>query len=280
MLKQRVITAIVIAVVFLLALFNLDAYSLSLAVAAIVIYAAWEWSDLSGISGAPWRLLYTAVLALLLVSMAYVLGLSRTGALHLEVGRSLLMTMVPWWAIALLWVQGYPSSAVLWGSRWVRSVMGFLVLVPTWSAMVLLIHTAHGELLILLVVSIVALADIGAYFSGRRFLQHKLAPSVSPKKTWEGLLGAVVINIIVVIVLGVVFKLDSGKWLLLTLMIMTTVLASVLGDLLESMVKRHRGVKDSGNILPGHGGVLDRVDSLTAALPVFTLIFINSGIQF
>ncbi|MEH6616587.1 MAG: phosphatidate cytidylyltransferase [Porticoccus sp.] len=280
MLKQRIITAIVIAVVFLLALFSLSPYSFSLAVAVVVIYAAWEWSDLSGISGLPLRLTYTAVLAVLLVVIAYVLGLPAEGSIQLTSGRSLLMTMVPWWAIALLWVQGYPSSAILWGSCWVRGIMGFLVLVPTWSALVILIHSAQGQWMILLVVMIVALADIGAYFSGRHFGKHKLAQSVSPNKTWEGLLGGVVVNVVVVLLLGVILKLDSRTWGLLAVMIMITALASVLGDLLESMLKRHRGIKDSGNILPGHGGILDRVDSLTAALPVFTLIYIYSGIQF
>lgn len=280
MLKQRIVTAIVIAGVFLLALFSLNPYLFSLATAVVVIYAAWEWSDLSSISGIPLRLVYTAALAVLLVVAAYVLGLSVEGSIELDPGRSLLMTMVPWWAIALLWVQGYPSSAILWGSCWVRGVMGFLVLVPTWSALVILIHSTQGEWVILLVVMVVALADIGAYFSGRHFGKHKLASSVSPKKTWEGLLGGVVVNVVVVILLGAMLKLDSRTWVLLAMMIMITVLASVLGDLLESMVKRHRGIKDSGSILPGHGGVLDRVDSLTAALPVFTLMFIYSGIQF
>ncbi|MEH6466238.1 MAG: phosphatidate cytidylyltransferase [Porticoccus sp.] len=280
MLKQRVITAIVIAVVFLLALFSLSPYSFSLAVAVVVIYAAWEWSDLSGISGLPLRLAYTAVLAVLLAVVAYILGLPTEGSIQLAPGRSLLMTMVPWWAIALLWVQGYPSSAILWGSCWVRGIMGFLVLVPTWSALVILIHSAQGQWMILLVVMIVALADIGAYFSGRHFGKHKLAQSVSPNKTWEGLLGGIVVNVVVVLLIGAILKLDSHTWGLLAVMIMITVLASVLGDLLESMVKRHRGIKDSGNILPGHGGILDRVDSLTAALPVFTLIYIYSGIQF
>jgi len=133
--------------------------------------------------------------------------------------------------------------------------------------------------LIFFVVLIVALADIGAYFSGRKFGKHKLASNVSPKKTWEGLFGGVATNILLVVVLGVFLKLDSDQWLILLGLVMITVLASVLGDLLESMIKRHRGIKDSGNILPGHGGILDRLDSLTAALPVFTLVFIYSNFQ-
>jgi phosphatidate cytidylyltransferase len=279
-LKQRIITAIFIAAIFLLALFALSPYLFSFAVAVVVIYAAWEWSDLSSIPSILLRLTYTSVLAVLLVVVAYVLGLSAEGFIQLAPGRSLLITMVPWWAIALLWVQGYPSSAILWGGCWVRGIMGFLVLVPTWSALVILIHSDQGQWMILLVVVIVALADIGAYFSGRHYGKHKLAVSVSPNKTWEGLLGGLVVNVVAVLLLGFILKLDVRTWGLLAAMIMITALASVLGDLLESMLKRHRGIKDSGNILPGHGGVLDRVDSLTAALPVFTLIYIYSGIQF
>jgi phosphatidate cytidylyltransferase len=278
-LKQRVLTAIIIVAVFLSALFFLNPYQFSLMTALVVAYAAWEWSDLSGLSVVSSRLLYTFSTAILMVLSAYALRLSVAGLLDFNVGQSLMAWLAPWWAIALLWVQGYPSSAVLWGSRWARAIIGYLVLVPAWVAMVILIHLSQGAWLILIVVLIVALADIGAYFSGRVFGKHKLAPNVSPKKTWEGLLGGLVANSLLTLVLGLVLELDMHRWLMLLGLVMITALVSVLGDLLESMLKRHRGVKDSGNILPGHGGVLDRLDSLTAALPVFTFVFIYSGYQ-
>ena len=283
MLKQRVITAIIITAAFISALLFLSPYNFSLIMAVVVAYAAWEWSDLSSISNKAIRLLYVLSVVVLLVLSGYVLGLtmpiSRPGPLNLDASKSLMAWLAPWWAIALLWVQGYPSSAVIWGSCWIRGVLGYLVLVPAWLALVILIHAAQGEWLIFVVVLIVALADIGAYFSGRKFGKHKLASNVSPKKTWEGLLGGVATNILLVIALGGFLKLDPDQWLMLLGVVMITVLASVLGDLLESMIKRHRGIKDSGNILPGHGGVLDRLDSLTAALPVFTLVFIYSNFQ-
>ena len=283
MLKQRVITAIIITAAFTSALLLLSPYSFSLVMAAVVAYAAWEWSDLSSISNKAIRLLYALSVVVLLVLSGYALGLtmpiSRPGSLSLDASKSLMAWLAPWWAIALLWVQGYPSSAVIWGSCWIRGVLGYLVLVPAWLALVILIHADQGEWLIFGVVLIVALADIGAYFSGRKFGKHKLAPNVSPKKTWEGLFGGVAANILLVIVLGLFLKLSPDKWFMLLGLVMATVLASVLGDLLESMIKRHRGIKDSGNILPGHGGILDRLDSLTAALPVFTLVFIYSGYQ-
>ena len=283
MLKQRVITAIIIAAAFISALILLSPISFSIMTAVVVTYAAWEWSDLSGISNKLVKLFYALSVALLLVLSGYALGLtipiSRPEPLNLDTSKLLMVWLAPWWALALLWVQGYPSSAVLWGSCWVRGVIGYLVLVPAWLALVILIHTTQGEWLIFIVVLIVALADIGAYFSGRKFGKHKLAPYVSPKKTWEGLWGGIATNILLVIVLGLLLKLNSAQWLMLLGMVLITVLASVLGDLLESMVKRHRGIKDSGNILPGHGGILDRIDSLTAALPVFTLVFIYSNFQ-
>lgn len=277
MLKQRVVTAIVIAVVFFSALFFSSPYSFSLMTAVVVVYAAWEWSNLAGFSRKLIRLFYALSLAVLLIVSGYVLGLSDSSTLDLVVGKTLMSWLVPWWAIALLWVQGYPSSALLWGSSWARALIGYLVLVPAWLAMVILIHANQGEWLIMIVVLIVAFADIGAYFSGRAFGKHKLATNVSPKKTWEGLVGGVVANLIFVAVLLVTLNVDH--WPMLLGLVMITVLASVLGDLLESMVKRHRGIKDSGNILPGHGGILDRLDSLTAALPVFTLVYLFSGFQ-
>ena len=276
MLKQRVITGFVIAVAFFFALFLSSPYSFSLITAIVVIYAAWEWSDLAGFSSLFARLLYAFSLAVLLVISGYLLGV-ESSSLNFDMSKALMAWLVPWWAIALLWVQGYPSSAVLWGNSWVRALIGYLVLVPAWLALVILIHADQGEWLIIIVVLIVAFADTGAYFSGRAFGKHKLATNVSPKKTWEGLVGGVVVNLIFAIVLLLALKIE--KWHMLLGLVMMTVLASVLGDLLESMVKRHRGIKDSGNILPGHGGILDRLDSLTAALPVFTLVYLYSGFQ-
>lgn len=280
MLKQRVITAVILAVLFLTALFQLSPLAFSLVVAVVVIYAAWEWSDLSGIENPVWRVGYLLLMALLLLAAALQMDMTLDGPPGLEIGHSLLVATTPWWALALLWVQGYPSSALLWGHKPVRAIMGAFVLVPTWVAVVLLSYSEHGPWLILLVVMIVALADIGAYFSGRKFGRHSLASNVSPKKTLEGLLGGILTNLLLVFVLGLWFQLAGKDWLMLLAIVMVTTLASVLGDLLESMIKRHRGVKDSGKILPGHGGVMDRVDSITAALPLFTLIFLSSGIQF
>jgi len=279
-LNQRILTAIGMAVFFIGSLAYLDPYSFSILVAVVVIYAAWEWASLSGFRSYGSKFLYAFFVLGVLVFLGYILGFGKTEPLDLHAAKSLLTWLVSWWAIALLWIQGYPSSAVLWGSRYGRATIGLLVLVPTWMAASILVSLSKGEWLIFVVVLIVAFADIGAYFVGSKFGKHKLAKNVSPNKTWEGFLGAILANLFLILFLGFFLKLSATGWLTLFLAVIATVLASVVGDLLESMVKRHRGVKDSGNILPGHGGILDRIDSLTAALPVFALIFVYNNFQF
>lgn len=271
-LKQRVITAVVLAVVAIAAISLLPPLGLAWLFGAAVLVAMWEWSRLADLRAPAWRAAYCTLGALLLIGLAKFTGLP--GAVpQLDRLRDLLAVAVLWWAIALLWVKGYPGSAALWGTTALRMVMGLLTLLPAWLALMLLRVQPHGQLLILFLVALVAAADIGAFFAGRALGRHKLAPRVSPGKSWEGLAGGVVGALLFALL---VWSLAGrgGQWLTLPALLAiatATVLASVLGDLAESMVKRHCGVKDSGSLLPGHGGVLDRLDSLTAAAPVFAL---------
>ena len=153
--------------------------------------------------------------------------------------------------------------------------MGLLVLVPTAVACIYIRIQPQGAWLILMVVAVVACADIGAYFSGRAFGKHKLAPAVSPGKSWEGFWGGLGCSMLLALV--VAHATNGDNWWILLALVIPTSLASVLGDLVESMIKRHRGLKDSSHILPGHGGLMDRLDSLTAAAPVFALGLMLSG---
>lgn len=281
MLKQRILTAICLVVLFLFSLFWLPSLWFSLFAATFLLVATWEWTHLSGVTQVIQKIIYC------LIALAIVLGLGVyldlfSNALPDEtfVTEKILPVFVAtstWWAIALLWVQGYPSSAVLWGSRWVRAGMGLFVLVPSALALLFLQKQPHGVWLILMVVGVVATADIGAYFFGRQFGRRKLAKEVSPGKSWEGVLGGLLTC--GCLSLGVALVVDVQSWFILLMIVLPTALVSVLGDLLESMVKRHCGVKDSGKILPGHGGVLDRLDGFTAALPIFVLALILSGWQ-
>lgn len=270
MLKQRVITGIILAISFFAALFALPTLGFIALMAVVLAYAAWEWSHLAGLNSAAGRGSYMFSVVGIGAAMAAYIGFENN-ILLADPPRFLLLISCTWWAIAVLWVQSYPSSAVLWGRRWPCLLMGAFVLLPMWLAFAGLMSLAEGSKLVLTVVLLVAMADIGAYFVGRAVGRTKLAPKVSPGKTWEGLLGGQLAIIVIVATVGLFLDFEPsriGLWLGLA---MVTGLASVVGDLVESMVKRHRGVKDSGTILPGHGGVLDRIDGLTAALPVFSL---------
>ena len=189
--------------------------------------------------------------------------------------RNLLLLSGIWWTVALLWVQSYPSSAILWGQIWVRAAMGWFALIPAWFALVYLYLHELGSWLVVLLLFTVVVMDTGAYFFGRAFGRHKLAAEISPGKSWEGFWGGLFCCVLLAIVVS--SFISSGHWVTLVFLMIFTALASVLGDLLESMVKRHRGVKDSSHLLPGHGGVMDRLDGITAAAPIFTLGFILSG---
>jgi phosphatidate cytidylyltransferase len=276
MLKQRVITALVLAVIFLAALFGLPSGYFSFFIGAVLLIGAWEWAGLSDFPAVWQRLAYAFVLLVLLVATALYLGFEGEASPRLDALaiRDVLIVGCGWWALALLLVQGYPSSSVLWGYQTLRLMMGVLVLIPTWVALVYVRQQDNGAWLVLLLMLVVAVADSGGYFAGRRFGKHKLAPAVSPGKTWEGFAGGLLANCLLALLLGQL--LNVSLWLMLVLIVPTS-LISVLGDLLESMVKRHAGAKDSGNILPGHGGILDRVDGITAAAPVFALALLASG---
>lgn len=281
MLKQRLITAACMLAIFLLVLFALPWESFVLFVTVVVLIGAWEWANLSGFESRLKRIAYCMFVLLLMLLMGYYTDLSeaiRSGE-QLNSGsvKNILIVAGAWWALALLWVQGYPSSAVLWGGSWLRALMGCFVLLPMWLAVIYLDQFPYGPWLILLLMLTVIIADTGAYFFGRAFGKRKLAINVSPGKSWEGFWG----GLFSCLVLALCVSLFSNflPWPILVVVLLITALSSVLGDLLESMVKRHRGIKDSGRILPGHGGVMDRIDSITAAAPIFVLCLFVSGWQ-
>ena len=276
MLKQRVITALILAVIFVAALFGLPAGYFSFFIGAVLLVGAWEWASLAGFSARWQRTLYVLFNFIVLFWVSAYLGFEGEASPDLNRAsiQELLVGGCVWWALALLLVQGYPSSALLWGHKALRLLMGLLVLIPTWVALVYVRQQEAGAWLVLLLMLIVAMADSGGYFAGKRFGKHKLAPAVSPGKTWEGFSGGLIANCLLATVLSVSLEVDL---LLMLVLVVPTSLISVLGDLLESMLKRHAGIKDSGVILPGHGGILDRVDGVTAAAPVFALALLGTG---
>ena len=271
MFKQRVITAIALVLGLVALLFNLNPLNFSLIVAPIVLLAGWEWSNLMGLESKRHRFAYILLLALAIAIAA--VSLDLFGTLNISLGQTLCLIASVLWAVVFLWVQGYPSSAILWSPRPILGLLGLALLTITWVAIALIIHQPHGPWLLLFAFAVVALADVGGYVAGNLFGKHKLAPLVSPGKTWEGFFGGILLQCILIASMAS-FMPEKITTVMLVALVIPVSLYSVLGDLFESMIKRHSGVKDSGNILPGHGGVLDRIDGLIAALPLFALLFL------
>lgn len=275
MLKQRVITAFVVAGILLLAIFFFPYSYFAGLIALIVLVAAWEWSWLAGLTGF-FRIAYVVTIGALIGLLLWWLDLLGTGhyfAADRVTGICALACL--WWVSVVFWVAEYPQHKA-WITKPVPALIGMLVLVSTWLGLVYLRGEANGDWLIVIMIVAVVCADTGAYFAGRKFGKRKLAPHVSPGKSWEGLYGGLVCSAVfaIAVVALVGFELNN-LWLLA--IVVSTSAVSVYGDLMESMLKRERGVKDSGTILPGHGGILDRADSITAAAPVFTLVYLLSG---
>ncbi|MBY5923658.1 MULTISPECIES: phosphatidate cytidylyltransferase [unclassified Halomonas] len=262
MLRQRIITAVWLAPLALAGLFGLEGGAFALFTGAIVVLAGWEWANLAGLDRGVRRWLAPAALAGIMLVMWL------TGQSH---ALWPLVIGAVGWSINLWWVLGHPERTPQWSSTCMRLAMGGWVLLPTWVGFNLLRESGAAWLLFVLL--LVWGADIGAYFVGRAFGRRKLAPSVSPGKSWEGVYGGMAVTACLAVVFALWQALSLSAAITLVLLTLAVTLISVLGDLLESMLKRHRGIKDSSALLPGHGGVLDRIDSLTAAIPVFALFF-------
>ncbi len=250
----------------LLGVFALSPFYFSLFVGGVVLLAGWEWANLAGLTEMPARL-------------AYVLGLALAlfGSQFLPLMSVLSLAIVVWLA-ALGLVLTYPTSTTVWQHRSLKLIVGLMVLVPAWSCLVWLKKADNSSWLIVYLFALIWGADIGAYFFGKRFGKHKLAAKVSPGKSWEGVYGALAVTTLVAIGFGLGQHKSFPQVAVMVLFAWLIVAVSVLGDLLESMFKRERGVKDSSNLLPGHGGVMDRIDSLTAAIPVFCISLLVTGL--
>lgn len=261
MLKTRIITALVLVLALALILFALPPIAAKITFAAIAALAAWEWAGLMKQDAAT---RYVYALAMLLACWQFAGPAQPLVPLLLWLSAGFWLLVVPVW---------FRRKWSLGGNDMAGYLLGALVILPTWAAMTAL-H-AVDTWLMLAVMALVWVADIAAYFAGRAFGRHKLAPAISPGKTWEGVAGAV-IGVLVYggLVLGIsplAGKLPLPLPLLALLLVVLTAV-SVMGDLFESLLKRQAGIKDSSQLLPGHGGVLDRIDALTSTLPVAALI--------
>lgn len=265
MLKQRLLTAAVLMPLLLAAMFFLPGLWWQLLLVLPVVIAAHEWARLAHFS----RLAEALFLFALLTAIALAGMFAGTAAIAHK-GTSTVAQVVFGFCVAF-WLIVVPCW--LWlkipvRSRWLLGICGLVVLVPTWLAFAQL---QRDPLLLLFLLGVVWIADTAAYLFGRAFGRHKLAPQISPGKTWEGVAGALATVTVYALILAGTTGRSSG-FLVATFLGMTVF--SIVGDLFESWFKRTAGVKDSGAILPGHGGMLDRIDALTSALPLAGLIFV------
>lgn len=276
MLRTRVITAVILAIIAIFGIFVLPINGFAVFISLIAAIATWEWSRLAGLTRLSSQLIYVLFMLTLIVCLYCSLSNQYLEPFHI------LSFGVFGWVLGFILVTSYPQSSVILTASWVRLLMGVWVILPLWVGLLTLKQQHHNNLLLLYVLLIVWIADIGAYFAGKRFGNKKLAPKVSPGKSWAGFyggLGSVILLAIAALVIVDTFIKPvtfNYVWQFMFMSIVASVF-SVLGDLFESMLKRYVGFKDSSSLLPGHGGVLDRVDSTAAAVPVFSFLFLLFG---
>ena len=285
MLKERVLSAIVMVIVALAAIFWLPPLALTIALSALVVLGMWEWAQFVGFKSQMSRVVVagvtTCILLLLVVANTDYINAAR---FMTDLSVIALFIACVWWLAALILVVTYPNSAKLWAKSVVaKFLFGICTLFPFLIGLLAIrfnnytLDAYQGTYLLLYVFLLVWGADSGAYFFGRALGKHKLAPKVSPGKSWEGVLGGLFTSGVIAFVFLQVTPNDVFGRTLETVpfivVSIATVAISVLGDLAESMFKRQAGIKDSSNLIPGHGGILDRVDSLTAAIPFFATMF-------
>jgi phosphatidate cytidylyltransferase len=269
MLKQRIFTAIILVALLIGMLFSLSSFFFSLAIVPVVVLAGWEWTHLMKMSSKAQRLKFVAILILLLIISGIGIGMGDSVRQHLAYGILLIASAL--WIVIFCLIFIYPSGTRFWSKTTYLSALGLLILLFTWIAIVYIQFLPSGNNLLLAAFAIIALSDVGGFIFGKLLGRHKLAPMISPGKTWEGFLGALILELLLVVGLNSFGLFQLSVWELSALVLIVA-LASVGGDLFESMVKRNIGVKDSGGLLPGHGGVLDRIDGMMSALPIYAVL--------
>ena len=271
-LSARIATAVPLAAICAAAVWYLPPPAFPVIVGVIVLLGAWEWSALAGISTSPSRCAYVAVL--LVAGGALIVMTDAVLALRTAIGA------VMFWAGALLLIIATERGGFSL-QNWprLRALCGALVLLPMWLCLYALYVGPQGSVQVLFLLVLVWGADIAAYAAGRAWGRRRLCPAVSPGKSWEGAWAGLLAGGVLGALFALSQNLPASGMLRFTLLAVLTVTASIAGDLFESMVKRSANVKDSGTLLPGHGGILDRIDSLTAAAPFYLFGLHYAGSQ-
>ncbi len=276
MLKQRVLTALLLIPLVIGLIFYTSDRVFQGVLGLVLLLGAWEWAGISGLRAPAARVVYSLLLGAVLVALAWVLAQN-----DYQVMPGYLLGVLTFWLLATLWILMFAGArgAI---SRWRRIrylLSGLLVLSGPFLALAVLhARPGNGPWHVFFVLILIWVADSGAYFAGRAWGRRKLAPHVSPGKSWEGVVGGLVGVLLAGALGGYLFGLAPGALPLFIGISVATAAISVLGDLFESLVKRESGIKDSGHILPGHGGIMDRIDSLTAAAPVYLFLLWITGL--
>lgn len=279
-MKQRIITALIIAPLTIAGIFLLPLEFFMLFSAVIFIMASKEWGNFVSKEKSRLVLYLFAFLLGITVFNLPVEQIWLNGSVNPFIYYCLIAAAI-WWCLSLLMVISYPKTAAIWtNNKIIKSLMGLSTLIPFFWGMLLLRSVNieqdfyFGAELLMFVFALVWTADTGAYFCGKKFGKHKLAVNVSPGKTIEGFIGGLISAMLVAVFGSLFFAIPAEKMFLFFVAAFVTTLVSALGDLNESIFKREAGLKDSGNLLPGHGGILDRIDSLTAAVPIFAVMYL------
>lgn len=261
MLITRIMTASVLITIVMLVLFFLPATPFSFLTGVVILAAGWEWTYLALITSLFGRLSYLAVLAVFLCISVFIPA------------PFILVVSGIFWCLTIPMILLYPRACNWFKTRaFVRALLGIVVLVSAFATIRFIRLQNDGIYALLLLFVLIWGADSAAYFVGRKWGKTKLLPQVSPGKSVQGLLGALLFSAIITYVLLLFFETPEVRWMWIFSLTTTTTLFSVVGDLFESVLKRQAGIKDSGHWLPGHGGILDRIDSLLAAAPIFALV--------
>jgi len=278
MLLKRIITASVLASLIALAVFKLPMEYFSLVIGLITLLAAWEWSNLSGISSLVKRMTFLLVLILPMLGIHFWTQILELVAQAMDwpdvrdysgILEWLVIPPVLFWILVMILIRNTPTAVLnLKMKTRYKILIGWFILLSAWMFMSRL-RAFYGTEMTMYFLILIWVADISAYFAGKKWGTTKLAPEISPGKTVAGMYGALISGLVCAIVLSLIYGFQlmiASDFVLLSVL---TVLISIYGDLFVSVVKRQRGVKDSGTLLPGHGGVLDRIDSMIAAVPFF-----------
>lgn len=258
MLKERILTAVALGAVLLAVLLWMPPWATLALLTLAILAGAWEWSGFLGSSSVAIRVAYVAFIG-------SSLPLVWTASAHPEIQTGILLAAIAFWVFAFVQILRAPARV----PPLVVALAGLLVLAPLWLVIARLrVDVPHGALWVVFMIVMIGAADTGAYFAGRAFGKVRLAPRVSPGKTWEGAMGGLAAALLVAVVGAWGFDMPLAPFLALCAGVIAF---SIVGDLTESLFKRSAGLKDSGSLLKGHGGVLDRIDSLTAGAPLLLL---------